>query len=536
MSNDEIAIPTAWEWSRLGDVGDVSGGLTKNSKRDSLPDKYPYLRVANVYANELRLDDVAEIGIKQSELDRVLLQPGDLLVVEGNGSLEHIGRVAVWNGAINPCLHQNHLIKVRLPEQIRSTFALYWLLSANGRDDIVRVASSTSGLHTLSLSKVAVLRVPVAPLDEQARIVEAIESYFTRLDDAVATLERVECNLKRYRASVLKSAVEGRLVPTEAELARQEGRDHEPADVLLQRILEERRRRWQEAELAKMEAKGKPPKDDKWKAKYKEPAAPDTANLPELPEGWCWATVEQLASPEPRSIQSGPFGSSLRHSEFTESGKLVVGIDNVQDGHFSMGSENRISETKYADLERFTARPGDVLVTVMATIGRTCVLPEELEPAIITKHVYRVSVNRNFILPRYLHICLWGGPIVREQMFGQVQGQTRPGLNGSIIKGLKIPVPPLREQAHILDETDHLLSVGSAATQEIEGTARRCHRLRQAILKWAFEGKLADQNPDDEPASVLLERIKAERETAQPAKKPARTRRRKPGRKKASQP
>ena len=142
-----------------------------------------------------------------------------------------------------------------------------------------------------------------AATPEQHRIVEAIESYFTRLDDAVATLERVQRNLKRYRASVLKAAVEGRLVPTEAELARAEGRDYEPASVLLERILAERRRRWEEAELAKMKAKGKTPKDDKWKAKYKEPVAPDTSNLPDLPEGWCWATVEQLAS----TVATGDF-------------------------------------------------------------------------------------------------------------------------------------------------------------------------------------------------------------------------------------
>ena len=126
-------------------------------------------------------------------------------------------------------------------------------------------------------------RSPLVP--EQRRIVDALESYFTRLDDAIATLERVQANLKRYRASVLKAAVEGRLVPTEAELARAEGRDYEPASVLLERILAERRRRWEEAELAKMKAKGKAPKDDKWKAKYEEPAAPDTTSCPSCRRG-----------------------------------------------------------------------------------------------------------------------------------------------------------------------------------------------------------------------------------------------------------
>jgi len=156
-------------------------------------------------------------------------------------------------------------------------------------------------------SRFFTLPVPVAPLHEQRRIAEAIESYFSRLDDAVATLERVQRNLKRYRASVLKAAVEGRLVPTEAteaELARRQGRDYESASALLERILLERRRRWAEAELAKMKAAGKAPTNGKWKAKYKEPVAPDTTELPDLPGGWCWASVEQLASDRPRSIQN----------------------------------------------------------------------------------------------------------------------------------------------------------------------------------------------------------------------------------------
>ena len=133
------------------------------------------------------------------------------------------------------------------------------------------------------------------PRAAQHRIVEAIESYFTRLDDAVATLERVQRNLKRYRASVLKAAVEGRLVPTEAELARAEGRDYEPASVLLQRILVERRRRWEEAELAKMKAKGRRRRTPSGRRITRSRPLLMTAKLPTLPEGWCWATIDQYS-------------------------------------------------------------------------------------------------------------------------------------------------------------------------------------------------------------------------------------------------
>src|SRR5690606_34594397 len=129
-------------------------------------------------------------------------------------------------------------------------------------------------------------------------------------------------------------------------------------------VLEARRAAWDAAQAGASR-----------KRKYEEPEEPATEGLPELPEGWCWATVEQLASDEERSVQSGPFGSNLRHSEFTPTGKLVVGIDNVQDGYFSPGRQNRIPLQKYDELVRYKARPGDLVITVMATIGRCCVIP-----------------------------------------------------------------------------------------------------------------------------------------------------------------
>jgi type I restriction enzyme S subunit len=405
-----------------------------------------------------------------------------------------------------------------LDSRISPSYLHHYILSKAFVSAVSDAAGSRTVLPKTNQEQLADVPIAVPPVPEQARIAEALDSYLTRLDAATEGLKRVEANLKRYRASVLKAAVEGNLVPTEAELARTEEREYEPASVLLERILKERRHRWEQSELAKMRAKGEVPKNDKWKDKYEEPATPDTSELPELPEGWCWATVEQLASDEPRSIQSGPFGSNLLHSEFRPTGKLVVGIDNVQDGYFSMGSENRISEEKFSSLARYSARPGDVLVTVMATIGRSCVVPSGLEPAIITKHVYRITSDSALVTPRCLHLALWGSPTVREQMFGQVQGQTRPGLNGEILRRLCIPLPARGEQDRIVAAVESGLSKVDTLRVMVSKGLSHIARLRQSILRWAFEGKLVDQDPNDEPASVLLERMRSEREASQPVK------------------
>ncbi len=199
-------------------------------------------------------------------------------------------------------------------------------------------------------------------------------------------------------------------------------------------------------------------------------------------------TIEELASREPRSIQSGPFGSNLLHSEFQASGKLVIGIDNVQDGAYSIGANHRICESKFADLEKFRARPRDVLITVMATVGRVCVLPESIEPAIITKHVYRITVDRAVALPEYVGIALRGAREVRAQLLGSIQGQTRPGLNGTLIKRIRVPIPPLAEQHRIVAEVDRRLSIVREVEADVDANLKRAQALRQAVLSRAFSG------------------------------------------------
>src|SRR5687767_714982 len=137
-----MSLPSRWVKTCVGNIASVSGGVTKNAGRET-QQRLPYLRVANVYADALRLDDVASIGVTATDIERALLRTGDLLVVEGNGSVEQFDRVAVWRGAIAPCVHQNHLIKVRFERGVSEDFVKYWLLSRKGRDAIVTAASST---------------------------------------------------------------------------------------------------------------------------------------------------------------------------------------------------------------------------------------------------------------------------------------------------------------------------------------------------------------------------------------------------------
>ena len=508
---NEQTLPDGWVWATIEDMVGVDGVFTDGDWVES-KDQDPQ--------GDVRLVQLADIGdgvyrnrsnryltnAKAAELGCKFLKLGDVLIAR---MPDPLGRACIFPGDPRPCVTAVDVCIVRSGNQSMNH---RWLMFSIDSPQIrAEIASYQSGSTRKRISRGNLSKIlfPVPPLPEQCRIVAAIETQFTRLDAGVAALERARANLKRYRGAVLKAACEGRLVPTEAALARAEGRDYESADQLLARILAERRVRWE------AEHPGK---------RYVESAAPDTGSLSELPEGWVWATVEQLASLEPRSIQSGPFGSSLHHSEFQDSGILAIGIDNVLDGQFSMGKQHRISPEKFEQLGKYKARPLDVLITVMATVGRCCVVPANLETAIITKHVYRISVDQELAIPFYLMFALLGGQEIRRQILGETRGQTRPGINGTILKQIAIPVPPFAEQRRIVAEVERRLSVVAALEREVEAALARAARLRQSILKRAFEGRLVEQDLDDEPASALLERIRAAREAPATGGKKSRTR------------
>lgn len=486
-------LPRGWAWTTLGEIASVQLGkmLSPKAFDDGLA-QLPYLRNENVRWGTIDFADVKQMGFKTSELEKYSVRPGDLLVCEGGEP----GRCAIYRGDLGAYMYQKALHRVRtypdavLPELIQFCFQHY----TYSQTMLPRMSETT--IQHLPLEKMLAVRLPLPPLAEQRRIVAAIEQQFTRLDAGVAALRRAQTALKRYRAAVLKAAVEGRLTDD----WRRTHPDAEPALTLLARILAARRARWE----ADLRAKGKDPA----RTRYPEPAAPDTTSLPALPDGWCWATVDQIGEIQ-GGIQKQPSRTPKDHAY------PYLRVANVLRGRLDL-REIEHMELFGSELETLRLQPGDLLIVEgngsRSEIGRSAMWRGEIEDCVHQNHIIRVRARG--VLPRYLDY-FWNSPDGSNRVI-HVAASTSGLYTLSIgkISKLPVPLPPLTEQQAIVAEVERRLSVVAELEAAVAANLARAERLRQAILREAFAGRLVPQHPADEPASALLERIRREREEA----------------------
>lgn len=228
-----IELPRSWNTTYLGNISWVQGGVQKTPKRKPVNNFYRYLSVANVYRGFLKLDNVSSFEATESEFDQYKLIKGDLLIVEGNGSAGEIGRCAIWSGEIEKCIHQNHIIRARpVSSLLDSSYSMLFFNSNFGIKIMMGIASTTSGLYTLSVSKVNNLPIPLPPLDEQKEIVRQVDKLFALADKVEEHYQKARARVDALAQSVLAKAFRGELVPQDP--------DDEPAEKLLQRIREEK--------------------------------------------------------------------------------------------------------------------------------------------------------------------------------------------------------------------------------------------------------------------------------------------------------
>jgi len=408
----------------------------------------------------------------------------------------------LWKDQDTIYCFQNTVIRFR-PASLLPRFA-HRVFEHFARNGIFSKVARGVGIHHLGADRFSALPCVVPPLPEQHRIVAKIEELFSHLDAAVASLQRAKANLKRYRASVLKSAVEGELTAD----WRKEHPQAEDGAMLLDRILRERREKWERDQLAKFKEKGKePPKN--WQSKYEAPT--HEAGLYDLPSSWAWASTLEVCE----RVENGNTPPADEMTSGSGDVPFIKVYNLTQDGRldFTVNPTFVSQETHEERLGRSRILPNDVLMNIVGPpLGKVSLVPDtypewNMNQAIV---LFRAS---DVVLSRYLAICLMSDEVLRwiTRTAKATAGQFNISVGNSRL--LPVPLPPLAEQEQIVLLVEERLSQIDSAEKTIEAELIRSKRLRQSILKRAFEGKLVPQDPNDEPASVLLERIKATRDT-----------------------
>lgn len=346
--------------------------------------------------------------------------------------------------------------------------------------------------------------MPVPPAAEQSRIVAKLEELLSDLDAGVAELKAAQKKLQQYRQSLLKAAVEGTLTSAWREAQRANGAPIETGEQLLARILRERRARWEEKQLAKFKEQGKPAPRD-WQKKYPEPVAPDTTDLPELPEGWVWATLGQLLA----ELASG----SRDWAPFYGRGECVfVMAQNVRPWRPDFSFKQLVDPPlNHRDRIRSEIRVDDLLVTIVgANTGQTCRVDQPVQSHFVCQSVALMRL----VMPNmaeFVNIVLNSEGHGQRQFREMNYGAGRPHLSFEQLESVLVPLAPVSEQAMIIAALAQAMVACVQVERDMSLLVRQSAAQRQNILRAAFSGQLVPQDPNDEPASVLLERIRSER-------------------------
>ncbi len=486
-------LPTGWASATLQEIGAINPRLDGRVFHDDLDVAFVPMAAVDVeHGGVNRPETRSYSSVKKGYTP---FFPGDVIVAKITPCMEN-GKVAVVPELVGDVgFGSTEFHVIRPSTGIDARWISHFLWQSSVRHSAWR--AMTGGVGQLRVPKkfLQVLSLPITGTAEQCRILEKIEELLSDLDAGVAALERVKRNLKRFRASVLKAAVEGKLT----EAWRAEHPDGEPASELLARILKERRRNWEADQLATYKAKGKTPPRD-WKQKYKEPVLPESSGLARLPDRWCWATLDQLGRLDRGRSRHRPRNAAHLYGgphPFIQTGD-VRAADQYIRSHKQTYSELGLAQSRLWPEET-------LCITIAANIAETAILSYQ---ACFPDSVVGVVFDDELVSVRYMEMFI---RTVRDRIEAYAPATAQKNINNEVLRNLCVALPPRQEQAEIVAEVESRLSVAAFAERTIASGMMRSTRLRQCILKRAFEGKLVPQDPNDEPASVLLNRIRADR-------------------------
>jgi type I restriction enzyme S subunit len=462
---------TDWKEIELRDLGHWgSGGTPSRSNPAYYNGNIPWLKIGDLSDGIVQSSEecISQDGFDNSSAKMV--PPGAVLIAM-YGSIGKLGitRIPVaTNQAIAYCKPY--------PKLARPEFLFYWLLSK--RSDLIALGKGGTQ-QNISQTVIKQLTIKVPTLDQQSLIIAELDKQLSRLDETVTTLKGIQAKLKQARASILKAAVEGRLVETEAELARIENRKYEHARDLIAASLKLREQQHESVQQTQ----------DR-KRTYRKPTSvsyilSQDASL--LPPGWAYASTEEVTSGNPYSLAIGPFGSNLKVSDYKDRGVPLVFVRNVRSNIFSLDNAVFVSQEKANELKAHAAEPGDLLITKMGDPpGDSAIYPSGLPRPIITADVIKLKPSDRFAVQYLLYATK--SSFFRLQIQLATKGVAQKKVSLERFSKIYFPIPPYAEQVRIVNEIDRRFSVLDQVEATVHTSLARCGKLRQAILKRAFGG------------------------------------------------
>lgn len=482
-----LAKHDSWERVSLVEVATILNGAAFDSSMFNSSDGIPLARIRDVVSGRTATFYSGEYE------NTYLIAQGDLLIgMDGDFNTGYWGtQTALLNQRVckitpNPIFCDKYFVGYALPA---------YLATINAHTPSVTVKH-------LSSKTIGEIELPLPPRSEQTRIVEKLDELLSDLDAGMGELKAARRKLNRYRQSLLKAAVEGTLT---ADWRAANGEPEETGAELLQRILSERRNRWEQKQLARFSRQGKtPPKD--WSSKYPEPISPDLSTLQALPQQWVWASMDQLTI-----VQK--YGSSAKTGMGSE-GVPVLRMGNIQKGGIDLDSLKYLplDHSEFPDL---LLEDGDLLFNRTNSpelVGKTAVYRSQISPCSYASYLIAVRLSAQCV-PEFVAAFInsaYGRQWVKSVVTQQV-GQAN--VNGTKLAALAVPLPPLAEQKEIADMLSSQQYPLAGQDAAVSYGLRLAAAQRKSLLKVAFAGQLVPQDPNDEPARHLLARIRAARDS-----------------------
>jgi type I restriction enzyme, S subunit len=492
------SLPPGWRRACVGDLARpneqpvLTGPFGTNMGRDDfVAEGCPVLTIGCLTDAGIRLDKAMFVREeKASELDRYRLRTGDLLF----SRMASVGRGGLVPPSLDGALFNYHIMRLRLSDALMlpELFLAYVRGAPAVRKYLedVNHGATRDGINTSQLLEMPVL---VPPLNEQRRIVAKLEALQARSRRACAALDAVPRLLEKLRQSILATAFRGDL--TKDWRAKNKG--VEPASELLKRIRVERRKKWEEGELAKMKTKGKVPGDDRWKAKYKEPETVDATGLPHLPEGWCWASVDDISE-----LQLGQQRAPI-HTAAEKTHPYVRAANITWDG-LDLSDIKRMG---FPDPARYRLKPGDVLLNEASgspsEVGKPAIWRGEIPDCCYQKTLLRVRPISCSVPSEWIHLAF-----LADARLGRF-ARMAPGvgilhLTADRMLSWPIALSPTLEQKEILRLAGDALAKLKELTMTLGRVSSNLTSVDRAILTTAFRGELVGQDSNGKAAAAML--------------------------------